>query len=64
MEKMRITKARVYVQGQNMFTITKYTGTDPDLTLQTSDDSDLFMGVDGGTFPNPRIVLVGLNLTF
>jgi TonB-linked SusC/RagA family outer membrane protein len=64
MDKVKMKKARVYVQGQNLFTVTKYTGTDPDLTLQTSDDSDLFMGVDGGTFPNPRVVLVGLNFTF
>jgi TonB-linked SusC/RagA family outer membrane protein len=64
LDRVKITNARVYVQGQNMFTITKYSGSDPDLTLQSTDGSDLFMGVDAGMFPNPRIVLLGLNLTF
>lgn len=59
--KVKLNRARIYVQGQNLFTITKYTGPDPDINLQ---GSDLFMGLDNAAFPNPRQILVGFNLTF
>jgi TonB-linked SusC/RagA family outer membrane protein len=59
--KLKMTRARVYVQGQNLFTISKYTGPDPDINLQ---GGDLYMGLDNAAFPNPRQVLVGLSLTF
>lgn len=66
--KVKLQKARIYVQGQNFFTITKYQGADPDINIQGGDinaqDADLFMGVDETTYPNPRQFLVGLNLTF
>ncbi|MDE5734819.1 MAG: TonB-dependent receptor, partial [Duncaniella sp.] len=29
-KKLRLSNARVYLQGQNLFTITKYTGADPE----------------------------------
>jgi TonB-dependent starch-binding outer membrane protein SusC len=59
--KVKLNRARIYVQGQNLFTISKYTGPDPDINLQ---GGDLFMGLDDAAFPNPRQVLVGLSLTF
>jgi TonB-dependent starch-binding outer membrane protein SusC len=59
--KVKLTNARIYVQGQNLFTISKYTGPDPDISLQ---GDDLFMGLDNAAFPNPRQFLVGINLTF
>jgi TonB-dependent starch-binding outer membrane protein SusC len=68
--KIGITRARIYVQGQNYFTITKYSGPDPDISIQgqntnaTSNDADLKMGLDDAAFPNPRQFLVGLNLSF
>lgn len=59
--KLKLTKARIYVQGQNFFTITKYSGPDPDIGIQ---GGDLTMGLDDSAYPNPRQYLVGLNLTF
>lgn len=54
--KAGITKFRVYVQAANLFTITKYTGLDPEVAG----------GLDyGGNYPNnQRGFLVGANLTF
>jgi TonB-linked SusC/RagA family outer membrane protein len=54
--KAGITKFRVYVQGTNLFTLTKYTGLDPEVQS----------GVDGGGYypSNQRGFLVGANLTF
>jgi TonB-linked SusC/RagA family outer membrane protein len=54
------SRARVYVQGVNLFTLTSYTGLDPE--LQSFNDD--FMGVDEGSLPNVRQYLIGVNLSF
>lgn len=59
--KVKMTRARAYVQLQNFFTITEYSGPDPDIAIQ---GGDLFMGLDDSAFPNPRQVLLGLNFAF
>lgn len=59
--KFKMQRARIYVQAINYFTITPYTGPDPDIGIQ---GGDLFMGLDDAAFPNPKQFLVGLNLTF
>ncbi len=55
-----LNNLRLYVQATNLFTITKYTGLDPE--LQAS--NPMFFGQDNGNYPNQKSVLVGLNLTF
>ena len=59
-------KASVYVQGQNLFTFTKYTGLDPEINLRNSSgtDQDRQIGVDEGAYPSYRATLVGLSLGF
>jgi len=49
---------RVYVSGQNLLTITKYRGYDPDFFS----DGLFSRGFDYGSFPNPRTVMVGLQV--
>jgi hypothetical protein len=65
--KARMQNVRVYVQAQNLFTITKYTGSDPDISLISRDPfgaGDYYLGVDLGGFPNPKQFLAGLSITF
>jgi TonB-linked SusC/RagA family outer membrane protein len=51
---------RVYVSGQNLFTFTKYTGLDPDIT-----GVNIFeRGLDNGQYPAQRIISVGVNFGF
>jgi TonB-linked SusC/RagA family outer membrane protein len=67
-------KIRVYATGQNLFTITKYTGLDPEIGLpQGSDVNNMTntqfrsvtgAGVDVGTYPSSRYYVIGLNVTF
>jgi TonB-dependent starch-binding outer membrane protein SusC len=69
MGKLKLQKARFYVQAQNLFTITKYTGADPDLTVQRAQRNagsagDYIIGVDQSGFPNPKQFLFGFNVTF
>jgi len=54
--------ARLYIQGQNLFTITDYTGLDP--AFSNFGRSDLEAGLDLGNYPSNRSVLFGINLQF
>lgn len=63
LSKFKITKARVYVQSANLFTITKYSGPDPEVGQSQVGGSTAF-GLDEGVYPNTRQFLIGLNLTF
>lgn len=63
-QKIKMSNLRVYIQGQNLFTITKYSGPDPDLNLISGNGTDQYIGVDRTGFPTPREFIVGLNLTF
>ncbi|HST07062.1 MAG TPA: TonB-dependent receptor, partial [Gemmatimonadaceae bacterium] len=61
--------ARVYVQGENMFTHTNYDGLDPalppgNITGAAGDVRDQFMGVDQGAYPSNRIFSIGIVTSF
>ncbi|RKD88281.1 TonB-linked SusC/RagA family outer membrane protein [Mangrovibacterium diazotrophicum] len=61
--KLGIAQLRMYVSGQNLFTVTKYPGYDPELGLE-SGSNDLEAGVDRGQYPQSRSFYFGLNLSF
>ena len=54
-----VNGGNIYLQGQNLFTITDYSGLNPE--IQTGNDIQL--GYDGGFMPVSRTVLVGLNVS-
>lgn len=60
--KISASKLRLYVSAQNLFTITKYSGLDPEIGLQNGNATQ--NGVDNGTYPSSRYFTVGLNLIF
>jgi TonB-dependent starch-binding outer membrane protein SusC len=63
--KIGFNTVRVYVQGQNLFTITEYSGMDPEINLRNyTAGNDRQIGVDGGAYPTAKQYLVGLNLGF
>jgi hypothetical protein len=63
--KIHGNKAVVYVQGQNLFTFTKYTSLDPEVNLRNyASGSDRQIGVDEGAYPASKAILMGINLTF
>jgi len=55
---------RMYVNGQNLFVITDYSGLDPEVTVQNSLNNIQSRGVDNLAFPRPRTYTIGLNATF
>jgi len=60
--KLGISKVRIYASATNIFTVTKYTGLDPEI----SQESDTFSvpGLDRGIYPSPRQYLLGLSVGF
>ena len=60
----RDAKVRLYVALQNFFTITSYSGYDPEANRNGIDEtSALYQGVDYGAYPTAKTVLVGFNVT-
>ncbi|HEY0896870.1 MAG TPA: TonB-dependent receptor [Sphingobacteriaceae bacterium] len=70
MSRFGIKKLRVYAQGANLFTITKYSGLDPELTpsgsnLNQNGQQTAAFGIDYGNYPNnQKSFLLGVNLSF
>ncbi|MCF2505513.1 TonB-dependent receptor [Dyadobacter sp. CY107] len=61
-EKIKLGRASVYVTAQNLFTLTKYKGFDPEVNAFTSSGATL--GIDYGTYPVSRAFVAGLNVSF
>ena len=55
LSKLNLSNARVYVQGQNLWTSTKFTGADPEV------NNGLFLGA---VYPALRTYTIGLNVGF
>jgi hypothetical protein len=70
-KKAGIDRVRLYIQGQNLFTLTKYEGMDPAM-MQTNpgasengiSTADRAIGIDFGNYPVARSFIAGLNVTF
>ncbi len=62
LNRFSISRIRIYVSSQNLFTITKYTGLDPEIGIQGGNATQ--NGVDNGTYPSSRYFTFGLNVTF
>lgn len=60
--KWGISRFRVYASTTNVFTITNYTGLDPEVSAEAETYSAL--GVDRGIYPNPRQFLLGVSVGF
>lgn len=62
--RARMTRARIYISTQNLFTITKYTGYDPEVGSAQRGIRALTTGVDYGRYPRARMFTVGINTQF
>lgn len=61
-QKLGLSNLRFYVSGQNLMTITGYSGYDPE--IGSFNQNPLISGVDNGRFPVARSVTMGLNVNF
>ena len=65
-EKMKIQNLRIYGSIYNLFTITGYSGLDPEVNANPDINNQAYptTGLDWGAYPRARQFVVGLNLTF
>jgi len=64
LKRVGVERLRIYAQAVNLFTITKYTGLDPELQGATLSDNSNF-GIDLGNYPaNQKMFTFGVNLSF
>jgi len=64
-KKFYMQKLRVYVQGQNLITLTPYSGYDPEIGTNTGENwRGPEFGIDRGVYPQARAFVGGLNITF
>ncbi|MFH4966882.1 TonB-dependent receptor [Gaetbulibacter sp. M240] len=63
LEKIGFVNTRIFVSAENLFTITNYSGFDPEATAFVSNE-DADVGIDYNSYPINRSVTFGLNVTF
>jgi TonB-linked SusC/RagA family outer membrane protein len=62
LDKLGITSLKIYGTGENIFTITNYSGFDPEVNAYGG--SNTIQGIDFGTYPQTRNLILGINVTF
>ena len=63
-KRVAMSSARIYVSAQNLFTVTDYSGYDPEVGSAQIGTRVQTAGVDYGRFPRARTFIVGLNVQF
>lgn len=61
LKKVKIKGLTIYATGENLFTFTNYSGFDPE--VNTFGANAVAQGIDYGTFPQTRKLILGVNLT-
>jgi TonB-linked SusC/RagA family outer membrane protein len=65
LEKIGINKLSVYATGQNLLTWTNYSGYDPEVNAYAiAGGKGTEIGIDYGTYPQSRTIILGLNVSF
>jgi TonB-dependent starch-binding outer membrane protein SusC len=69
-DKIPFKETRVYIAANNLYTLTKYPGMDPEVGYSPTDDTNpendfpWASGIDLGLYPQSRTFMVGVNITF
>jgi hypothetical protein len=61
LHKVSMKSGRIFISAQNLVTWTKYTGSDPEVSINYS---ALTPGFDYSAYPRARTMTAGLSLTF
>jgi hypothetical protein len=62
LDATRIASLRIYVQVTNLYTLTKYSGSDPEISV--NGNANLTPGIDRNSVPQARTYTFGVNLDF
>lgn len=60
LESIHVSKWRIYISAENLYTLTNYTGADPEIGALSSFD----IGIDRGIYPQARTFRLGTTVTF
>ena len=61
LKKLKVSKVRAYVTAQNLFTLSNYSGYDPEVSIR---NSALTPGLDFSSYPRAASMNVGVNVGF
>jgi hypothetical protein len=66
LEKVGVSRIRLYASAENLFILTRYTGFDPESTASplSVNNQDADVGIDYNSYPINRSITFGLNLSF
>jgi len=71
LKKLRVQAWRIYISGENLLTLTPYTGADPEIGTFTYNDEStgelmgtFDIGIDRGIYPQARTIRIGTSITF
>lgn len=60
--RLKMSKLRIYASGQNLFLLTNYTGFDPEVSMRAS--NPMMPGFDFGAYPKSKVFTFGLECQF
>lgn len=60
--KLKLQNLKIYLNGQNLYTFTKYSGYDPEIGAYNQ--NALLQNIDRGRYPTPRSLTLGVNIGF
>ncbi|MNY07349.1 hypothetical protein D3C86_1401490 [compost metagenome] len=63
LKKYKVRNLRVYLSGENLFVITKYSGVDPEIPVKEDNGAILF-STGPSVYPMARKFMLGLNVSF
>jgi iron complex outermembrane receptor protein len=63
-EKFKMKSARFFVNASNLFIITSYSGSDPEVDTDKSLNGVPSAGMEYLSYPREKSVAVGINVTF
>jgi hypothetical protein len=61
MSRIGLERVRIYAQAQNLFTITNYSGLDPEVNF-TGTGTTSQMGIDQGVYPAAKVYQLGISV--
>jgi len=62
--RLGMQRLRFYIMGENLITLTKYSGYDPEIGVSPDSGGGAQFGIDRGSYVQPRSFIFGLNVGF
>ncbi|GHT10276.1 SusC/RagA family TonB-linked outer membrane protein [Bacteroidia bacterium] len=64
LKRIGISRLQPYITARNLFTLTNYTGMDPEVNSAATTSDNVSQGIDFGAYPQSRTWMFGVNVEF